>query len=618
MVWSDPYRGATELPLEDLPTTSGAYIGAVASEAWRTAPVASILRHAERQQEEFGTLGAIERMNPAFGLMAKFWAEPLRKIGNAYPEIEATPGMTGPRSEIISKAEANVRLKELGLTVDRDTPESVIELLAQRRRQQLAAELVYKQARVNQDYGWGKGAASFFTDFFVQALDPLNLASSFLPITRAGMFVQTFGKGGAAFARGVLEGMAGAAAVEPILYGVQSQENPDYTLGMSITNILFGGAIGGGLHWTGGIMRRRSEGRREALAAKLAEIDREHPTAPFRAADEGTPVPPAERARQATASELDARERHGISDLLDGHAERIARGEIPPGEQRTAQSVENMTQDGKTAMNAAGVLMPMTDRKLNLDPIAKSDPQWQGPPPVAAADAAQRTVDRRAPGTEAPAGAAAIDKAPVTEADVDKALARAIGHVKSGKADPRLDGDPVVRALRPEIEAGRVTTPEQARAYFEAERVRDLDKPSSLPQRVTDADLATLAAHDVQHPGSAKDVPEGILAPRHEPPAGREAVPAPLERPDLQEFARRANDPREDMHADFAALDAQRAFLDQKQRENPMQDLQERMKAAGDILTPADKDQIKAVTTNAEEASKAVEVLAFCNARGGG
>lgn len=96
--------------------------------------------------------------------------------------------------------------------------------------------------------------------FAAGATDPLYLASSLIPLIPEARVVGWLGAAGenlaarAAVRAGVggLSGAVGAAAVEPINYFGAQAEQTDYDLRHSFLNIMFGGALGGGLHVLGG------------------------------------------------------------------------------------------------------------------------------------------------------------------------------------------------------------------------------------------------------------------------------------------------------------------------------------------------------------------------------
>jgi predicted ABC-type ATPase len=100
--------------------------------------------------------------------------------------------------------------------------------------------------------------AGFGVGLGVSALDPINLASAFVPVVGQARWLAalraTSGltRFGARAGLGAIEGAAGAAAVEPIVWGVARHEQADYGAVDALMNVAFGAALGGGLHSVGG------------------------------------------------------------------------------------------------------------------------------------------------------------------------------------------------------------------------------------------------------------------------------------------------------------------------------------------------------------------------------
>ena len=96
-------------------------------------------------------------------------------------------------------------------------------------------------------------------------LDPINVASAFLPVVGQAKWAAIVGRLGLRGltkrklflrgTRGALEGAVGAAIIEPVILTAARQEQADYDLTSSMVNIGIGGILGGGLHIGGGALR---------------------------------------------------------------------------------------------------------------------------------------------------------------------------------------------------------------------------------------------------------------------------------------------------------------------------------------------------------------------------
>ena len=130
--------------------------------------------------------------------------------------------------------------------------EGAAALLAERYDEREARKLVLNRSKG----GFAIGAAQFGVSLVGSMLDPINVGSAFIPIVNSARFasmVNRYGKTGARLITGATEGAVGAALVEPIVLAAAAQEqDKDYTLMDSFMNVVFGTALGGGLHAIGG------------------------------------------------------------------------------------------------------------------------------------------------------------------------------------------------------------------------------------------------------------------------------------------------------------------------------------------------------------------------------
>ena len=156
---------------------------------------------------------------------------------------------------------------------------------------QLLAENYDKRAAIKQTLsrckgGFGLNAAQFGTMLAGSVLDPLNVASAFIPVFPAARYahlVTRFGKTRARAIRGVVEGSVGATVVEPIVVGqAYLEQDADYNLMDSFLNVTFGGLLGGGLHVGFGkiadIIERRSPAAKDrALKTAITQSLNDQP-----------------------------------------------------------------------------------------------------------------------------------------------------------------------------------------------------------------------------------------------------------------------------------------------------------------------------------------------------
>lgn len=204
-----------------------------------------------------------------------FYHNPTNAIGRILGLQAARMGSIGAP---IPAEELNQRYGALGLNFDRPERAGAVAVIVRRKQEELAR----RETLARGPQGLGTGAAQLLTGLAVSAADPLNVASAFVPIVpeaRYAIWAERFGKTGARLARGAVEGAAGAALVEPLVYGAAALDQSDYGLLDSFLNVTFGAVLGGGLHagfgklseMLGRVDPRVREGALRAAVAQAAE-----------------------------------------------------------------------------------------------------------------------------------------------------------------------------------------------------------------------------------------------------------------------------------------------------------------------------------------------------------
>ncbi len=126
--------------------------------------------------------------------------------------------------------------------------EGLAQLLAERADRRRDFQITLQRSKG----GFGLGAAQFGVAIAGSFLDPLNIASAFIPAVgpaRAAAMAAKFGKSGSRAMKGAIDGAVGAAVLEPLIIGAAAAEQDEsYTLLDSFLNVAVGSALGGGLH----------------------------------------------------------------------------------------------------------------------------------------------------------------------------------------------------------------------------------------------------------------------------------------------------------------------------------------------------------------------------------
>ncbi len=103
-------------------------------------------------------------------------------------------------------------------------------------------------------------AAGFAGSLAGSFADPINVASNFIPFVSQYRYARwlaqagesTLARAGVRAGAGAIEGAAGAAVIEPLVYAGATSLQLDYDSVDSFLNVTLGGVMGGGLHTIGG------------------------------------------------------------------------------------------------------------------------------------------------------------------------------------------------------------------------------------------------------------------------------------------------------------------------------------------------------------------------------
>ena len=165
--------------------------------------------------------------------------------------IELQRAKQNENSPLVPKDQLNNEYGKLGLSFEEDEYQSVVDLMVEEKQAERERQSIIARG----PQGFGVGVAKFAVGLGVSMLDPINVASAFIPVVGQARMAQMVAKQGftrARLAKGVKEGAVGAAVVEPIVALAASELQADYGLADSFLNITFGSILGGGLHVASG------------------------------------------------------------------------------------------------------------------------------------------------------------------------------------------------------------------------------------------------------------------------------------------------------------------------------------------------------------------------------
>lgn len=223
---------------QEIQTTTPMAWGAAFSEAWQDtltmAPYRMLELDAARGQESpLVTATARAIGGPTGGIVADVMAD--------------TIGPYIPKSPKISEDIFNESYAQLGLKWDPDMTEAAAKVMAARKKR----ELWNQETMARGQGGAVENVGKFGAALVANLLSPPDIALSFLPIVGEGRWAAWVSKMGlqrARVARGAVEGVAGAAVAEPFIAAARTQEQADYTAMNTLSNVMMGAVLGGGLH----------------------------------------------------------------------------------------------------------------------------------------------------------------------------------------------------------------------------------------------------------------------------------------------------------------------------------------------------------------------------------
>lgn len=247
-IYTDPYTGTGRpLDLTGYKPSTGEVFRSSFDHALDTNPVASFNKLlAIKTNSEWGEYSDTD----GFSISAS-----PEEIAEAY----------APRREAMPIEEQRKYLEESGVGGQLQPHESydreVLDILIDGKKLENYRSFISEKATF-----W-QGAAGLGAGFAASMLDPINLASSVIPVPGLGaarMMPLLAGAKGAAGRTGLrlLEGAAsgavGAAVVEPLVYSGQQALQADYDLASSLMNIGFGAAMGAGMKAAHGLWREHA------------------------------------------------------------------------------------------------------------------------------------------------------------------------------------------------------------------------------------------------------------------------------------------------------------------------------------------------------------------------
>lgn len=146
---------------------------------------------------------------------------------------------------LLTREEANLEYQQYGVTFNRDIRKNEAEIIAAKKIKEQAL-----RERISQsEGGFLSGASSLMGSFAGAMLDPVNIATAFVPVTKvlpALKGLEASGFMGRVALKGI-DGMVMNSLVEPLPLWMANIDQRDYTMADTLFNITAGGVFGAGI-----------------------------------------------------------------------------------------------------------------------------------------------------------------------------------------------------------------------------------------------------------------------------------------------------------------------------------------------------------------------------------
>ena len=568
----------------DIPADTGEVFDASFGSALSTNPSNAIMRTEELGQAQDG----------------------LRLTGDT--ESILVPPRNEPDTPLIDAKAARDRVAGMGLEIkipEQGIREGALDILVERHREQAARQQVMARA------GGGSMGTQLAAGVAASLLDPLNIASAFVPVVGEARYAAMLGRAASPLGRagvrvgvGAVEGAVGAAIIEPLPLLAASMDQTEYGLSDSLANIALGGVLGGGLHSVGGAvsdaLRRRMATETPGVETSLNASARQVPEAQsLRAADFERlfDQDPDVALRTSLARQLEQ-----DSATLYRSAERQAIDEIRP------------TLAGERVGNVADLRLEglgLTQRDMALDATFRDRAkEFQGP------RVSRKQAERQA------RDSIALEREQIRtrQAEINTSLERN----RTGEFDRRdlglLERGEVPERLKPQIDARarQIMQGYQQRPLGAAIRtaretaadadwtVRDSALRTAVAQAVSGRDVDVQALFDLEAPGkagAAMDYVKRPLSRRIDPEGKAES---------LRVDGASKGTGQNDLEQARQVFDEDEALVKEMLDQLPEKDRADVMAASREEV-----DAAQAQADRAEQYSKAYRAAAVCDIRNG-
>ncbi|AJJ64085.1 hypothetical protein [Yersinia aldovae] len=272
-----------------------------------------------------------------------------------------------PNSVIVSKAEADAKLRELGVKSinipDSGITKSYLDHVSESRKESLAKQQIAQSA----PSGFINTPLNFMAGLAGSMADPANLAIGLVPFAGQAKAATMIGRAGERFIQGAAMGGIQTAVTIPFTAQAAAAEGEDYSMANAMENIFMGTVGGGIMHAGGGIIADIVRGRKTpAVPPTIDAAERPVMNAESFVAPEASSTV----ARQFNESGTTPILREAISRDMESYAHSKAYDDVVP---------DYLSQQEATAAfrvdNIADLKKEIVDTNRAIDVIAQSLPE---------------------------------------------------------------------------------------------------------------------------------------------------------------------------------------------------------------------------------------------------
>ncbi|WP_186126348.1 hypothetical protein [Burkholderia gladioli] len=316
-------------PITDYPTPLGDYLGAQAGNALQNI------------QDRWSYLQGARPDNTVIG----YTPEGLAIYGSDPAQQHIAPDQAQAQLDA-----AGVKMTAPASGMYQDTIDSLVD--RKQDQQARAAAIAGSPTGFRSVLGFGVQAAT-------SMLDPINVASAFVPVIGPMKYTALLADAGSGLARfgiraavGAAEGAAGTAILQPFDYTTARNFGDDFTMTNALENVAFGAAFGAGLHSVGGAVHDLVAGA-PVKPVVQTDIPETLPSTPTNAPDIST--------------------RAGYQPITI----KLATGDIPISPLGSAWMNNSVSHETRIAATSTAVGQLLDGRNIEVTPIIRADPNFQ-------------------------------------------------------------------------------------------------------------------------------------------------------------------------------------------------------------------------------------------------